>query len=258
MKFTQSGAISLVKKTIVVLTLSFLMFSCAKDGTEQKKLTTPTNDIDRYSYALGFDVGNSFLKSLTDDSVEINLDYIFRGIKDGLGDDLVTFLITREEMDEAMRTLQTKMQEMAEARMQREAEKYEQRKATAREDGEKFLEENKTKPGVKVERSGLQYRVITAGTGATPKPTDVIRFHIVGKFIDGEEFQSTRKMDFPPELPLNQINIAGLQEAFGLMTAGSTWEVVLPFSLAYGDVDTGVIPPFSTVVFELELLEIVR
>jgi FKBP-type peptidyl-prolyl cis-trans isomerase len=246
-------------KTLTALTLSLLMFSCAKEGTQTPaELKTPKTDVDRYSYALGFDVGNSFLKSLADDSVEINLDYIFRGIKDGLANDIVTFLITKEEMETAMRSLQTKMQEMAEARMQREQEKYEARSKTALEDGQKFLAENKTKPGVTTENSGMQFRVITEGKGEKPKPKDVIRFHIVGKFIDGEEFQSTRKMDYPPEIPLEQINIAGVQEAFSKMSVGSTWEVVLPAKLAYGDADTGVIPPNSTVVFELELLEIVK
>jgi len=250
-----------LKPTLKALTLSFLMFSCAKDGAKSPEvLQNPTNEVDKYSYALGYDVGNSFLKSLVDDSVNINLDYIYRGISDGLKEaqDSSTLLLSKVEMDAAMKDLQAKMQAMAEARMKKEQEKYEQRAKTAFEDGQKFLEANKQKQDVTVERSGMQYRIITAGKGEIPKPTDVIRFHIVGKFIDGEEFQSTRKMDFPPELPLNQINIVGIQEAFSKMPVGSTWEVVLPYQLAYGEADTGIIPPKSTIVFELELLEIVK
>jgi FKBP-type peptidyl-prolyl cis-trans isomerase len=251
-----------LKPILKALTLSFVMISCAKDDVAKSPevLKTPTNEVDKYSYALGYDVGNNFLKSLVDDSVNINLDYIYRGISDGLKEaqDSTTLLLSKAEMDEAMKDLQAKMQAMAEARMKKEQEKYEERAKTAFEDGQKFLEANKQKTDVKVERSGMQYRVITEGKGEMPKLTDVIRFHIVGKFIDGEEFQSTRKMDFPPELPLNQINIAGIQEAFSKMPVGSTWEVVLPYQLAYGEADTGIIPPKSTIVFELELLEIVQ
>ncbi|MPN43197.1 FKBP-type 22 kDa peptidyl-prolyl cis-trans isomerase [bioreactor metagenome] len=142
--------------------------------------------------------------------------------------------------------------------MQEKTKKYEERKKTALEDGKKFLEANKKKSGVTVEKSGMQYRVITAGKGAVPKPDDVIKFHIVGKFIDGEEFQSTKTMGTPPEATLNQINIKGIHEALSKMPIGSVWEVVLPYELAYGEQDTGVIPPKSAVIFELELLEIVK
>lgn len=249
-------------RTLLVMTLTMLVFSCKNDSatTRVAELGTPTTDEDKYSYALGYDVGNNFLKSLTEDSVLINMDYVYRGIADGMKDvsDSATFLLTRDERDTAIRNLQMAMQAKQEAKMQERIMKYEERSKTALEDGKKFLEANKAKSDVVVEKSGMQYKVLTAGKGNVPKATDVVKFHIVGRFIDGEEFQSTRRMEMAPEAPLNEINIKGIREALGKMPVGSMWEVVLPPNLAYGNEDTGVIPPNSVVIFEIELLDIAK
>ena len=251
-----------IERALLMMALTMLMFSCKKDSVmnEIAELKKPTTEVDRYSYALGYDVGNNFLKSLTADSVQINMDYVYRGIADGVKEveDAANFLLTKDERDAAIKELQAAMQVKQEAIMQERLKKYEERSKTALEDGKKFLEANKANSGVVVEKSGMQYKVLVAGKGNIPKPTDIVKFHIVGRFIDGEEFQSTRKMEMSPEAPLNDISIKGIREALGKMPVGSKWEVVLPPNLAYGEQDTGIIPPNSVVIFEIELLDIVK
>lgn len=123
--------------------------------------------------------------------------------------------------------------------------------------GEKFLAENKTKEGVKTTPSGLQYKVITAGTGATPADTCQVKVNYKGTLIDGTEFDSSYKRNEPATFRANQV-IKGWTEALTMMPVGSKWELYIPQELAYGSRDQGQIKPFSTLVFEVELLEIVK
>ncbi|MCB9245908.1 MAG: FKBP-type peptidyl-prolyl cis-trans isomerase [Flavobacteriales bacterium] len=121
--------------------------------------------------------------------------------------------------------------------------------------GDAFLEKNSTAEGVVTTESGLQYKIIQEGTGAIPKPEDKIRFHYTGKFIDGEVFQSSRDRG-PVELEIENL-IRGWKEALVLMPVGSKWELYIPPKLAYGANGNEGIPPASTLIFELELLDIV-
>ena len=127
--------------------------------------------------------------------------------------------------------------------------------------GEKFLEENKAKEGVVTTESGLQYKVITEGKGQVPTSTDRVKVHYKGTLIDGTEFDSSysrKDKDGNPQpstFRANQV-IKGCTEALTMMPIGSKWELYIPQELAYGSQDTGTIPPFSTLIFEVELLSI--
>jgi len=123
-------------------------------------------------------------------------------------------------------------------------------------EGQKFLEANAQKEGVNSTESGLQFRVLTQGEGSIPARTDHVRVHYTGKLVDGTVFDSSVQRGEPAEFPVNGV-IAGWIEALTLMPVGSKWELTIPHNLAYGERGAGAsIPPFSTLVFEVELLEI--
>lgn len=132
------------------------------------------------------------------------------------------------------------------------AEKYADNKAA----GEKFLAENKTKEGVITTESGLQYKIITKGTGEIPADTCKVKVNYKGTLIDGTEFDSSYKRNEPATFRANQV-IKGGTEALTMMPVGSKWELYIPQELAYGSRETGgQIKPFSTLIFEVELLSI--
>ena len=123
--------------------------------------------------------------------------------------------------------------------------------------GSKFLEENKAKEGVVALPSGLQYKIIKAGKGAIPTSSDVVKVNYRGTLIDGTEFDSSYSRNAPAEFGVTQV-IKGWTEALMLMPVGSKWEVYVPEDLAYGSADRGTIKPFSTLIFEVELLDIIK
>lgn len=124
--------------------------------------------------------------------------------------------------------------------------------------GQAFLEANKQKEGVEATPSGLQYKVIQAGTGAIPVDGQTVKTHYHGTLIDGKKFDSSYDRGQPAIFNVNQV-IAGWTEALKLMSVGSTWELYIPYNLAYGDRAMGAnIPPYSTLIFTIELLEIVE
>ncbi|WP_444997416.1 FKBP-type peptidyl-prolyl cis-trans isomerase [Aliikangiella sp. IMCC44359] len=124
-------------------------------------------------------------------------------------------------------------------------------------EGAKFLEENAKKEGVTVTESGLQYEVITEGSGEKPSAASTVRTHYHGTLIDGTVFDSSYDRGQPAEFPVNGV-IKGWTEALQLMSVGSKWRLAIPYELAYGEQGAGAaIGPFSTLVFDVELLEII-
>jgi FKBP-type peptidyl-prolyl cis-trans isomerase len=120
--------------------------------------------------------------------------------------------------------------------------------------GEKFLAENKTKPGVQVLPSGVQYKVIQEGKGAKPALTDVVVMNYVGRLIDGTEFDNSAKgKGGPVSITMGKL-VSGFKEALLLMPAGSKWEIYVPATLAYGNTAHGKVPPGATLIFEVELV----
>ena len=126
-----------------------------------------------------------------------------------------------------------------------------------RKEGEKFLEENKKKDGVQTTESGLQYKVITAGTGAVPTKEQTVKVDYEGRLIDGTVFDSSIERGEPAVFALQQV-IPGWTEALSMMPVGSEWEIYVPQELAYGNREAGQIKPFSTLIFKVKLLDIVE
>lgn len=147
-----------------------------------------------------------------------------------------------------------------EAQQAEELKKAEELKAQYQDEiaaGEKFLADNKTKEGVVTLPSGLQYKVIAQGTGAIPKKTDQVKVHYEGKLLDGTIFDSSYQRGEPATFGVTQV-IQGWIEALQLMPEGSKWTIYIPYDLAYGSRDQGAIKPFSTLIFDIELIEIVK
>ena len=154
--------------------------------------------------------------------------------------------VARPELEEAFRIIGTKMQakQAAQAGMQAK-------------EGELFLAENAKKAGITITESGLQYEVITQGTGAIPTATSKVKTHYHGTLIDGTVFDSSVTRGQPIDFPVNGV-IAGWTEALQLMPVGSKWRLYIPHNLAYGERGAGAsIAPFAALVFEVELLDIV-
>ena len=125
-----------------------------------------------------------------------------------------------------------------------------------REDGIKFLQNNLKRPEVESTASGLQYEVLKEGTGQSPTATDRVEVHYRGTFVDGQEFDSSHKRGKTIEFPLNGV-IAGWTEGLQLMKEGATYRLYVPYNLAYGENGAGnVIPPFATLIFEIELIAV--
>ena len=154
---------------------------------------------------------------------------------------VMTMEAAQEYTRTAMETIKAKAME----------EKYADNKAA----GEKFLAENKAKEGVKTTESGLQYKVITEGKGEIPADTCKVKVNYKGTLIDGTEFDSSYKRNEPATFRANQV-IKGWTEALTMMPVGSKWELYIPQELAYGSRESGQIKPFSTMIFEVELVGI--
>jgi len=190
------------------------------------------------SYALGMNIGSS----LKADSLYLDWDEFLKGMKDILyGNE------TRFTMDEASQIF-----------YEAYSANNEKRETANKQAQSDFLEENSKKPGVTTTESGLQYEVITQGYGQQPSAQDVVRVHYKGTLIDGNEFDSSYSRGQPAEFPLDGV-IRGWTEGLQLMNTGSKYRLVIPSNLGYGPQGMGPqIPPDSTLVFEVELLDIVR
>ena len=148
-------------------------------------------------------------------------------------------------IEQANMTVQEKMQEF-----------MSKKSNGAKEASAKFLAENKKRPGVVTLPSGLQYEILTKGTGPIPKESDHVKAHYAGSLIDGKEFDNSYKRGQPIEIPVTGV-IKGWIEALQLMPVGSKWKLFIPSDLAYGDRGQGPIPGGSALIFDIELLEIV-
>jgi len=198
---------------------------------------------DKASYALGLNWG----RNLHSQSVDVDPDVVLRGLKDGMAGGKA--LLTDEETAAMMRELQ------AEVRKKQE-EQRQQLGAANKEAGEKFLAANKIKEGVVTLPSGLQYKVLTEGTGAKPAATDTVVCNYRGTLLDGTEFDSSYKRGQPASFPVRGV-IKGWTEALQLMPVGSKWQLVIPSDLAYGERGPGNgIGPNATLIFEVELVSI--
>lgn len=212
------------------------LVSCQQSVNKNAPLTT---DVDSVSYSLGANIGSNLKRSsLTEINDQVFLAALHAAID---GDSL------KIELQQGNMIINKYIQKIKENEANENLEK-----------GKKFLEENAKKEGVVTTESGLQYRVIKEGNGE--KISDVsneVKVHYRGTFIDGKEFDSSYKTNQPAIFPANRV-IKGWTEALQLMTVGSKYELFIPANLAYGERGRPSIPGNSTLVFEVELLEIVK
>jgi FKBP-type peptidyl-prolyl cis-trans isomerase FklB len=214
--------------------------TAAKSAATGPELTT---DKEKGSYAVGLNIG----ASLKQQPVDLDLPSVLRGIKDA--HDGNKPLLSDTEIEAELKILQTQ------ANQKRDAEQQKAGEANMKE-GEAFLAANKAKDGVVTLPSGLQYKILTAGTGAKPTASDTVVCNYSGTFINGTEFDSSYKRGKPAEFPVGGV-IKGWTEALQLMPVGSKWQLVVPSDLAYGSRGAGgAIGPNETLIFEVELISI--
>ncbi|HTN76760.1 MAG TPA: FKBP-type peptidyl-prolyl cis-trans isomerase [Pirellulaceae bacterium] len=196
-----------------------------------------------YSYAIGLQIG----RGIKADDIEVDLDLLVKGFSDALKGGEPA--LNDAQLRAAMMGLQAQMQTKMVAKAKAEGDKN-------KKEGEAFLAANKKKPGVTTLPSGLQYKVLTAGAGKSPKATDVVSTHYHGTLINGTVFDSSKERGEPASFPVNRV-IPGWTEALQKMKVGDKWELVIPSDLAYGASGSGQdIGPNSVLVFEVELLGI--
>jgi FKBP-type peptidyl-prolyl cis-trans isomerase FklB len=195
---------------------------------------------EKSSYSIGANWGNNLKRQ----EVEVDLELMIKGLRDGLAGQSV---LTDQEVSEALKALNQEIRAKMEEKRKRLGE-------TNKLEGEKFLAENKTKPGVTTLPSGLQYKVLVEGSGESPKSNDVVTANYRGTLIDGTEFDSSAKNGQPLVRPANML-IKGWTEALQLMKPGAKWQLFIPPDLAYGDRGAGAqIGPNATLIFEMELI----
>ena len=195
------------------------------------------------SYSFGVD----FAKRLKQQGIELDMSALTRGITDAASGKGLAFKEGEMNQFKAEYTQQLRAQMM---------QQQQQKAATNLEAGKQFLAENAKKDGVVTTGSGLQYKVITSGSGPTPKATDTVTTHYRGTLIDGREFDSSHSRGQPASFPVKGV-IKGWTEALQMMKVGDKWELYVPADLAYGTQQRGaLIEPNSTLVFEIELLGI--
>jgi len=198
---------------------------------------------DKVSYSIGHDIGNTFKKQ----NMDINPDVLLVGVRDALSGNKPA--MTEEQVKETLTAFSKSMMDKQQATAKEAATKH-------AAEGEKFLAENKTKEGVKTTASGLQYKVLKEGSGASPNATDTGVTHYKGTLINGTEFDSSYKRGEPASFPVNRV-IAGWTEALQMMKPGSKYQLFVPAMLAYGERGAGQeIGPNETLIFEVELLEV--
>ncbi len=224
-----------------MLTLVMVALPALAAAQEAPALKT---EKDKLSYALGMDMGAQFKSR----SVEVDPAILAQGLKDAL-----TGAKTAMTADEA-RAIIGELQKTVAAKLAAEAKVAADKNKA---EGDAFLAANKAKDGVVTLPSGLQYKVMTMGTGKKPLATDQVTVHYRGTFIDGKEFDSSYKRGAPATFPVGQV-IKGWTEVLQLMPVGSKWQVFIPGSLAYAERGTpgGEIGPNATLIFEIELVGI--
>jgi len=218
--------------TAIITAITTLQMS----AQQAKSTVNLENELDSFSYAIGYSVASNLVKSGVD---TLAYEALVEGFKDYL--EQSPSQIDVEKINDVIQGYLS------------EKTKKQQEAATA--EGDKFLAENAKKEGVKTTASGLQYKVITQGTGPVPVDGDEVTTHYEGRLIDGTIFDSSIKRGQPTSFGVNGV-IAGWTEALKMMPVGSKWELYIPHNLAYGNRDMGTIKPYSTLIFTIELISI--
>ncbi|MFC1783796.1 FKBP-type peptidyl-prolyl cis-trans isomerase [Planctomycetota bacterium] len=230
------------------------------DPTQQAQPPKPepqvspfTTEMDKVSYFLGTTVGDQ----LKQHPFDINFELFVKGLDDAFKDKELA--MSQEEIKQVMTAYEQKMTAYQQKMMAKQQEMMAQQQEDAPKylaEGLAFLEENKKQPGVVTLSSGLQYKILTPGTGPVPQADDTVLAHYRGTLLNGEEFDSSYKRNEPSPFPVTGV-IPGWTEALQLMKVGAKWQLFIPSNLAYGPQGRPPnIPPNSVLIFEIELLEI--
>jgi FKBP-type peptidyl-prolyl cis-trans isomerase FklB len=202
----------------------------------------------KFSYALGMNIGTGLGNNLKKQSVEVDPILVSQGLKDAMAGGKTR--LTQEEAQAVLTEVQNEVRK-------EQQEKMQEASAKNKTEGEAFLAANKSKDGVVTLPDGLQYKILTAGTGPKPTASDSVVCNYRGTLINGTEFDSSYKRGQPATFGVDKV-IKGWTEALQLMPVGSKWQLVIPSSLAYGERGAGAdIGPDSTLIFEVELISIV-
>jgi len=229
-----------MKIKLVTAAVMGLMMTTAMAATDATSLST---DTDKLSYSIGADLGKNFKTQ----GIDINPAALAKGMQDGMG--TAPLALTEQQMKDVLNKFQKDLIAKRTSEFNKKADENKTK-------GEAFLAENKSKPGVVVLPSGLQYKVIEAGTGSKPAKADTVTVEYTGTLINGTVFDSTDKAGKPATFQVSQV-IPGWTEALQLMPAGSTWEVYVPASLAYGPRSVGgPIGPNEALVFKIHLISV--
>jgi len=223
----------------LILTITASACSVKNESVNNNKTMDLKTEIDSVSYGIGVNIGKNLagqgMGSLNPEAIATALNDVLSGSE----------LKINEQ--ECMSIVSTYMQD-AQARKAQEAI----------DEGKKFLEENGKRSSVVTLASGLQYEIVAEGNGPKPGPADKVKTHYHGTLINGEVFDSSVERGEPIEFPVNGV-IKGWTEALQLMPVGSKWKLYIPYDLAYGERGAGAqIGPFSTLIFEVELIDIVK
>jgi FKBP-type peptidyl-prolyl cis-trans isomerase FklB len=227
-----------------ILTMGFVLLTAFAATAQDAPAAKPDTKIDKdkFSYALGMQFGESFKKQ----SLDLDPATFGKAFADAYNGGQLT--MTEDEMKAV---LTAASQEFKKKQMAMAAEKG----TAAQKDGEKFLADNKTKEGVVTLPSGLQYKILKAGTGEKPTAADTVTCNYRGTLIDGKEFDASEKHGGPASFGVSQV-IAGWTEALQLMPVGSKWQLFVPSNLGYGAQGPPDIGPNATLIFEVELVSI--
>ena len=229
-------------KAFVLMISAGLMASSGHLGAE----AVFKSDKDKISYALGSYYGGDWKRRFGIETNDLNLDEFIRAVKTELAGE--ANLLTPEETKAALDKFQYEL-----------AAKHHENRRLAGENNKiaapKFLEENKTKPGVITLPSGLQYKVLAEGSGDSPKPEDTVTVNYRGTLLDGTEFDSSHKRGQPARFRVNGV-IPGWTEALTMMKPGAKWQLFIPSNLAYAERGNQNIAPDATLLFDVELLSI--
>ena len=238
------------KMLIAAGALAMLMTGCEPCKTASAEKTSLVTEKDKYSYALGAHFGNQArFQLVTRDSIDLDLDLFIQAFKERYNSDSAKYLMNDSVIMETLNKLSADRQA---EKMKKDSLAAEKNKA----DGEAFLAQNKTAEGVVTTQSGLQYKIITEGQGATPTDEDKVKVHYTGTLLDGTKFDSSVDRGQPLEFPVTAV-IPGWTEMLKLMKVGEKVIAWIPSDLAYGPHGNRAIPGNSVLKFEMELLEVI-
>ena len=235
-------------KFIAIALVSLTIFSC-NNRVSQKNLETK---IDSVSYALGMDMAYKLKTNFG----KLDTDLFIQGYVNGI--DSTGLLLNTKDLEIITAYYQQRRMDAINKKYLQSSKDLEIQYGPNKVRGEEFIAYNKSKKGILSTASGLQYLVLKEGKGESPTATSRVRVHYTGKIINGTVFESSRKNNKPSEFNLNQV-IKGWTEGIQLMKTGSKFRFFIPQELAYGSTyKSNLIQPFSALVFDIELLEIVK